>query len=383
MICLKGKLTVLFLVMNLCMLKTFAQQKNIMNEIAFVCGPCGCADDGKYFDKAGLCPSCGMELYAAFKRGADTSSQNPTNTHSQHTRTQKKVAILIYQGAEIIDFAGPWEVFAQARMNVYTVASKDTIINAMGMRILPDYTFTNAPKPDILLVPGGSGEYGNKETIDWIKKTAAESETVFSVCDGAFFLGNAGLLDGHEATTFFSLIPALQRLTPNAKVVSHKRYVDNGKIITSAGLSSGIDATFHVVSKYLGLGRTQEIATHLEYNWDPQAKYVRGLLADKHLRGARGVFSQFATQTLLYAGDQSKWEIRLSVDTKMEARQLARLIEFQLSEAQKWTKVSTRGNNSKWTFTADNKKWSGSASVEAVSKSFGEKIVKLMVSENN
>jgi putative intracellular protease/amidase len=381
--CFTGKLILMLLAMNGCMLNTFAQQKKVMNEIAFVCGPCGCADDGKYFDKAGLCPSCGMELYAAFKGHADSTRQSPDTTHAQHTRTQKKVAILIFQGAEIIDFAGPWEVFAQARMNVYTVASKDTIINAMGMRILPDYTFANAPKPDILLVPGGAGEYGNKETIEWIIKTAQESETVLSVCDGAFFLGNAGLLDGHEATTFFSLIPALQRLAPNAKVVSHKRYVDNGKIVTSAGLSSGIDATFHVVSKYLGLGRTQEIATHLEYNWDPQAKYVRGLLADKHLRGARGVFSQFATKTLLYAGDQSKWEIRLSVDTKMEAHLLARLIEFQLSEAHQWTKVATQGNNSKWTFIANNKKWSGFASVEAVSKSFDEKIVKLMVSEIN
>jgi putative intracellular protease/amidase len=369
---------IVFLIFTLiCMPDMYSQGKDQKNEITFICGPCGCVDDGKYFAKPGLCPSCGMELYASYKGDTDTV-QRPIS-HEEHRRHGKKVAILIFPGAEIIDFAAPWEIFIQAMMNVYTVAAKDTVIDAMGMRLLPDYTFDNSPKPDILLLPGGNVDYNNKEVMDWIKKTALETETVLSVCSGAFFLAAAGLLDGKEATTFLPLIPSLQQLAPKAKVISNKRYVDNGKIVTSAGLSSGIDATLYVISKYLGVGRTQEIATHLEYNWDPEARYVRGLLADKHLGSVRGVFSPYRTQTLLYAGDQTKWEIKLSVTTAMPENKLARLIEFQLAEGKGWKKVSTKENNSNWSFTDNGKQWKGSVTMQTSSTDPQNKIIRLLV----
>ena len=349
-------------------------------EIAFICGPCGCPDDGKYFKKPGQCPSCRMELYAAYKGDTASANNRAQLSHEEMSRRGLKVAILISPGAEIIDFAAPWEIFAQAMMNVFTVAPKDTIINCMGMRILPDYTFENAPKADILLLPGGDVVHDDKQIMEWVKKSVMETETVLSVCNGAFFLGSGGFLDGKEATTFLSLIPSLQQVAPNAKIVSNKRYVDNGKIITSAGLSSGIDASLHVVAKRLGMGRAQVIATNLEYNWDPEAKYVRGLLADKYLAGTRAVFSPYNTNTLRYEGNQQKWSIKISVETDMPADKLARLVEFQLQEAKQWKQVSVKGNNSIWSFKADNKKWKGAVNFEEpLNQSAKVKIVTLSV----
>src|SRR5687767_673359 len=99
-----------------------SQRKDEINDISFVCGPCGCVDDGKHFDKPGLCPSCGMVLYASYKDMAHLPDQH----HDHMIGNGKKVAILIFPGADIIDFAGPWEIFIQAGMQVFTVAEKDT-----------------------------------------------------------------------------------------------------------------------------------------------------------------------------------------------------------------------------------------------------------------
>ena len=120
----------------------------------------------------------------------------------------------------------------------------------------------------------------------WVRESAKNAEIVLSVCNGAFFLGRAGLLDGLEATTFAGLIDDLQKAAPKARVVRNKRYVDNGKIITSAGLSSGIDGSLHVIERLFGKGDAQVVATSLEYDWRPDGGYVRAMLADRHLRGA-------------------------------------------------------------------------------------------------
>src|SRR5688572_32110844 len=118
----KARKTIVFLLYLIMIMQDMdAQKKDPKSEIAFICGPCGCADDGKYFTKPGLCPSCGMELHAAYK--GDTTTAQPRMSHEQQAGRGKKVAILIFPGAEIIDFAAPWEIFIQARMNVYTVAA--------------------------------------------------------------------------------------------------------------------------------------------------------------------------------------------------------------------------------------------------------------------
>jgi hypothetical protein len=145
---------------------------------------------------------------------------------------------------------------------------------------------------------------------------------VLSVCNGAFFLAKAGLLDGLEATTFASLIPGLQTAAPKAKVVSNKRFADNGKIITSAGLSSGIDASLHVVEKLLGKGWAQRVATNLEYNWDPESKFVRAMLADKYLESANDFIGSFERELVRHEGGTDRWETQWKIQTEKSATRI-------------------------------------------------------------
>ena len=187
---------------------------------------------------------------------------------------QRKVAIFVFDGVQIIDFTGPYEVFGQAFRDVYTVAAQPgPVTTSMGMSVNQSYSFANAPRPDILVLPGGEvdSHLENPEVLRWIKESSKDAEIVLSVCNGAFYLARAGLLDGLEATTFAPLIPELQRIAPKTRVVSDKRFVDNGKIITTTGLSSGLDGSIHVIDKLLGRERAERLARHLEYRWQPGA----------------------------------------------------------------------------------------------------------------
>jgi transcriptional regulator GlxA family with amidase domain len=183
----------------------------------------------------------------------------------------KNVAILIYDGVQIIDSMGPYEVFGQAGWNVYTVAAKaQPVTSAMGQTLVPRYSFANAPRPDILVAPGGDvdGPMADPKVIAWIRGESQKAEVVLSVCTGAFLLARAGLLDGLTATTYQSAIPRLRAVAPKTRVVTDRRFVDNGKIVTSAGLSAGLDAALHVVAKLSGNERAEDVARNLEYRWD-------------------------------------------------------------------------------------------------------------------
>ena len=181
--------------------------------------------------------------------------EQPTSLQvSGQKSTPRNLAILIFDGVQIIDYTGPYETFGHAysndgpAFNIYTVSEKtNSITTAMGMSVNPKYSFENAPKPDVLLVPGGdvNGQLENAVVIKWIKDRAKDAEIVLSVCNGAFILAKAGLLDGLEATTTSGLIASLRQTAPNVRVVDDRRFVDNGKIITAAGLSSGIDGSLH------------------------------------------------------------------------------------------------------------------------------------------
>src|SRR5205085_11092598 len=177
------------------------------------------------------------------------------------------VAILVFNGVELIDFAGPWEVFGTAGFLVHTVAvTPEPRTAVFGQKMIPDYTFDNAPKADILLVPGGGNvPFSNdKKLIGWIQDKSKQVRHVMSVCTGAFLLAKAGLLTGQTVTATSGMIEDL--LTPQTKVVYDRRYVDNGKIITTAGLSSGIDGALHLVVKILGRGSAQSVALGMEYH---------------------------------------------------------------------------------------------------------------------
>ncbi|MGD9723597.1 MAG: DJ-1/PfpI family protein [Pirellulales bacterium] len=195
----------------------------------------------------------------------------PTNKPANAPR--RNVAIFLFSGVELLDFAGPAEVFqATGRpFNVYTVAaSVEPIISQGFVKMVPQYSIENCPKPDLLIIPGGAttATQNNPEVIAWVKRVSGETELTMSVCTGAFILAKAGLLDGQEATTHWFHLTRLGKAAPNIQVRSKVRFVDTGKIVTTAGVSAGIDGALHVVDRLLGHEAAVRVAKGMEYKWD-------------------------------------------------------------------------------------------------------------------
>lgn len=199
----------------------------------------------------------------------------------------RNVAVFLFDEVEVLDFAGPYEVFSvtglrtftEKPFHVYTVAEKSPIKARNGLTVLPDYVLDNCPTPDIILIPGGGGysaegvpfgsrrEMNNPVVLEWVQKHASRVELVLSVCTGALILGNAGLLEGLKATTHFKAMDGLRAISPGIEVVEGVRYVDNGRIILSAGVSAGIDMSYYVVSKLLGKEVADEAARYAQYDY--------------------------------------------------------------------------------------------------------------------
>jgi transcriptional regulator GlxA family with amidase domain len=190
---------------------------------------------------------------------------------------KRNVAIVIHDGVELLDFAGPGEVFAAAdrgrAFHVYTVADTTKPVVSQGfLRIIPQYTMDDCPKPDIVVIPGGATRVllDNPKAMTWVKTASQEADILLSVCTGAFVLAKLGLLDGQEATTHHSSITALGNQFPKVKVRSDRRLVDNGKVITAAGVSAGIDGALHVVDRLCGTAAARGTAKYMEYRWEPE-----------------------------------------------------------------------------------------------------------------
>ncbi|MFM8850039.1 MAG: DJ-1/PfpI family protein [Cytophagales bacterium] len=198
----------------------------------------------------------------------------------------KKIAIVLFDDVEVLDFAGPFEVFSITGKRkigepyeVFTVAEKETIAARNQLIVRPTYTFANCPTPNIFLIPGGGGfhadgrpfgsrkEMHNPVMLEWIKQQNTNTELVLSVCTGALILAKAGLLHGLEATTHFLAVDSLREIAPESKVSPEKRFVDNGRIVLSAGVSAGIDMAFHVVEKLQGREVAQEAARYMQYDY--------------------------------------------------------------------------------------------------------------------
>jgi transcriptional regulator GlxA family with amidase domain len=195
----------------------------------------------------------------------------------------RNVAIVVYENAQPLDWTGPYEVYNDAArfgavagapaFNVYVVSKTKAPLNLQGLTVTPSYSIADAPKPDIALFPGGPSDriYNDPEFFAWAEKASREAEIAQSVCTGAFVLGKAGLLDGLEVTTFHGAIDSLQRTYPKAVVKSGRRFVDNGRVVTTAGISAGIDGSLHVVARLLGRRVADQVATYMEYSWSPEA----------------------------------------------------------------------------------------------------------------
>jgi transcriptional regulator GlxA family with amidase domain len=196
----------------------------------------------------------------------------------------KNVAIVVYDGVEILDFTGPAEVFAAAAgfgakgaeraFNVYIVSKTRTPIVSQGfIDVTPDYSIADAPKPDIIVLPGGGADavINDRQWLEWVRKSADSADHVLTVCTGAFIAGKLGLLDDKDVTTWYAAVPNLRDSFPKARVQPGRRFVDNGKIITTAGVSAGIDGSLHVVARTLGRYVADRTAEYMEYAWTPQS----------------------------------------------------------------------------------------------------------------
>jgi len=196
----------------------------------------------------------------------------------------RNVAIVLYEGVELLDFAGPGEVFAaaanegrdrgQPAFKVYTVAPARQPLKSQGfLTITPDYGIDDAPPPDILVIPGGASQtlVQNDRFMSWAGTAMKNAKLVLTVCTGAFVPAKAGLLDGLSATTHHSAFDGLRKAAPRATVIEGKRFVDNGSIITAAGVSAGIDGALHTVARLLGRNIADGTARYMEYHWTPEA----------------------------------------------------------------------------------------------------------------
>ena len=198
----------------------------------------------------------------------------------------RAVAILIFDDVEVLDFCGPFEVFSVASsrrdpppFRVFTVAGKaGPVVARNGLSVNPDFTLENCPAPDLLIIPGGQGTrplLKDAALLDWIREQDSRCELTLSVCTGSLLLAQAGLLGGLRATTHWGSLDLLASLAPSTRVLDDARYVDNGWIITSAGISAGIDMSLHVVERLLGSEHAARTARHMEYDYWPQGRVVQ------------------------------------------------------------------------------------------------------------
>ena len=333
----------------------------------YVCPPCGCGNDDKVHDNPGACSVCGMQLVLKGSAAAQAPSGPPQN--------RKKAAILIFDGVQIIDYTGPYEVFGQAGMDVFTVAvNPEMITTAMNMKVTPHYTLENAPAADVLLIPGGGVTRTQEDpnVIKWIQERSKQAEYVVSVCNGAYILAKTGLLDGLTATTFYDLLDGLPAVAPKVKVVRDRRYVDNGKFITTAGISSGIDGSLYVVSKLLGKARAQMAALNMEYDWKADSTYARANFADRHIRKVLGrnlrlnVPPGVQVKPLSTEGTPRDWEVKWEARGETAPAEVMKLIGDQLSAA-RWAKQNSSNPGtgaSGWKFSdEDGGEWRGAVDV--------------------
>src|SRR5499427_8290155 len=222
-----------------------------------------------------------LALRAIFATAAPVNTDGKSKPDAVATETtslkppdkgQIPVAFLISDGAVVIDFCGPWEVFQDAMIpgneempfRLYTVAeTKKAIRTSGGMQIVPDYTIQNAPPPKVIVIPAQSAP--SAAVLEWIRKSSKTTDVTMSVCTGAFVLAKSGLLNGKSATTYHGAFERFAMQFPDVQLKRGARFVENGNLATAGGLSSGIDLALRVIERYYGREVAQKTAYEMEY----------------------------------------------------------------------------------------------------------------------
>jgi len=210
------------------------------------------------------------------KKATASDSAAVTNRLTPPSHGKIPVAFVVSQGTVMIDLAGPWEVFNnvmimsrgssmedQMPFQTYTVAESTQPVTLGGIKIIPDYTFANAPAPKIVVIPAQNGQ--TDAMLNWIRKVSKTTDLTMSVCTGAFVLASTGLLAGKPATTHHSAYKSLAVQYPDITVKRGARFVESGNIATAGGLTSGIDLALRVVERYFGRKAAEDTAYQLEY----------------------------------------------------------------------------------------------------------------------
>jgi putative intracellular protease/amidase/YHS domain-containing protein len=211
---------------------------------------------------------------AAVSRGNAASQPAVLNPLKPPASGSIPVAFLLSDGATMIDFTGPWEVFQDALVisrhqdspvfQLYTVAETlDPITASGGMKIVPDYTLQTAPAPKVVVIPAQGGR--SEALLQWIRKSAQSADVVMSVCTGAFLLAHTGLLNGKSAATHHGSYQRFAMEFPDVNVKRGYRFVETGNIASAGGLSSGIDLALRVVERYYGRTAAEHTALYMEY----------------------------------------------------------------------------------------------------------------------
>jgi len=195
----------------------------------------------------------------------------------------RKVAIVVYDQVEILDLAGPAEVLQVAgglagrdgvrALDLYLVGrTTEPVIAQRFIRLVPEYSIADAPAPDLVVIPGGNSQVlgDDPEMMAWLTRVTGAAETTLTVCTGAFPLARSGALDGLEVTTWYGAIERLREAAPKARVSEGRRFVDNGRIVTTAGVSAGIDGALHLVARMFGRRIADQTARYMEYHWSPE-----------------------------------------------------------------------------------------------------------------
>jgi putative intracellular protease/amidase/YHS domain-containing protein len=247
---------------------------------------------GLFFGLSRLSPA--LRVVETPTTAADTgaAAANPLTPPAQGSIP---VAFLISEGAVMIDFTGPWEVFQDVHLpngtmpfHLYTVGPTTKPIHASGgMKIIPDYSIANAPAPKVLVIPAQSDL--SEATKAWVRKVTKNSDVTMSVCTGAFALASTGLLSGKPATTHHSAYARLASQFPDIQVKRGARFVEAGNLASAGGLSSGIDLALRVVERYYGREVARQTAFDMEYqgqgwmNADSNSIYAQAFTqSDKH-----------------------------------------------------------------------------------------------------
>jgi transcriptional regulator GlxA family with amidase domain len=194
---------------------------------------------------------------------------------------RKRVGILVFAEVEVLDFCGPFEVFSATRLDesrrrqepspfevILVAETIEPVIATGGLKILPDHDLQSCPPLDLVVVPGGWGTrqlVQNDKVVRWIQDQAQQVELATSVCTGSFLLGQAGLLDGRRATTHWSSLDRMEETFPAVQVVRDQRVVEDGSLVTSAGIAAGIDLALRIVARYHGKAIARATARYMEY----------------------------------------------------------------------------------------------------------------------